>query len=150
MNPMVLRLGVGSALLLSSCTTTVVYSSAWSTRSAYGLENHSGTLVVPLSINGDAAGLCLDVEVDCDSGRVSTELMAPDDRVLWRQTVNGGRLDQALTLPPVTGEWRCRFVFDDFSGDYSVDLSARSEPAIGWCVEVVSIEVESASDSGDA
>lgn len=69
------------------------------------------------------------------------ELTDPDGRVRYRETLCGGHRKSELRLAPLEGEWRCRFEFEDFTGDYRVRLGAHSEPPLRMRTTITGVRV---------
>jgi len=115
--------------------------STWTQRSAFGLDAHSGPVALTLSCQDAVTRLDTMFCVDCSGGSLEVRLLDPDGHVRSRQTVRGGVTDTTLALPASPGEWRCELVFEEFSGDYTIELHAHDESAIRIDLWIESVEV---------
>jgi len=90
-------------LTLPACSATIHLTSAWNTRSAAGLEAHTGTELVLLECPRGVDSLHAELTVQCRAGALQVQLQDPAGVTCFADTLRGGERQCALRLPASTG-----------------------------------------------
>jgi hypothetical protein len=119
-----------SAVLLSlgACATSISLNDNWSTWSWFGTEPSSERATLTIECAPDATRVRTHLRADGAAGELTLRLVDPRGVERHRQVVHVGRCEVEQTWPVQAGVWTLHVEPNDFSGSYSLELSARDEP----------------------